>query len=466
MHTGTAGRGYALAPGELRDWLMDPPGVSVSGQLYAVAEQVAILNGTHGGDRDLGKLMASFQATATRLVCAACTELRTASHPLDGEYRLLARSADFLLHELARGHERLVRLQSDRVFVLGLRRRIASHLLAAVGCLAQRLSIANLIHADPPKGTWEELHRLYGLARASSLQRVPVGRDCVEAAYCRALLTSFADPRRMQPDDLACVEALLAEHASANCRITGALPGGGTMGQFLVTAGHDAPGRPIARGASTILPKDLVLDCSRLVEALMRQASTARLQGAMTRDLAESLVRHWGAMTSRKFRRLRSFARVELVVGVGPISARLGAPDGQGTGAPSSKWMVVNESARGYALMHVSGPCVALRVGDVVGMFDGRDCRVCLIRWILSNDAEHLEVGVEELSASPAPVSMSLPGAGIGRECPALMLPAIERLGQPAMVLSQAGGAATGLRPGELVAQTATVRMFRVASKP
>ena len=427
---------YSLAPAELRDWLSDPPGVSVAGRLHAVAEQVAILNLAHADSRNVGRLVATFQIAAERLVTEAFGQLRSASHPLGGETRLLARNADFLLQELARAHERQFRVHSGRVVLLGMRRRLATPVISAMRCVALRLSIVNRIHADAPRGTWNDLHRLFHMARDRGIERVRVASRSAEGEYCRALLTAFANPRRMTQEEMDGVEALLSEHLTSGCRITPAQPGAHVSGRFLVTADLDVPGRPVARFGVSPTSTELVLDCTGLLETLLERRSAIGSYRSLERVQVEGLVRHWGTMTSRRCRRLRSCARVELVVGAGS--------DGLESGAATSRWMVINESANGCALMHIAGPCASLRVGQVVGLSDGRMRRNCMVRWILSNDAEHLEMGLEELlptkrlDASPmmqslgrhdAPSAESgiLPGRQSSRTSPARTSPATSR---------------------------------------
>lgn len=46
-----------------------------------------------------------------------------------------------------------------------------------------------------------------------------------------------------------------------------------------------------------------------------------------------------------------------------------------------------------------------MRIGKIVGIFSPATpgCHICVIRWALSNHAEHVEIGLEELSAAARP---------------------------------------------------------------
>ncbi|EKE16563.1 MAG: hypothetical protein ACD_10C00912G0001, partial [uncultured bacterium] len=64
--------------------------------------------------------------------------------------------------------------------------------------------------------------------------------------------------------------------------------------------------------------------------------------------------------------------------------------------------MVTNESPDGYALMHISGNTNGLHVGDIIALQALGEhvetpaaWHVCLIRWAISENPEHIELGLE-----------------------------------------------------------------------
>ncbi len=92
-------------------------------------------------------------------------------------------------------------------------------------------------------------------------------------------------------------------------------------------------------------------------------------------------------------------------------------------------WNVANESSRGFALTYVSGAIDAVKIGEIVGIFSHATpgCHVCVIRWILSNGAGEIEIGLEELTAAARP---------------AMVRTLSDRaLGEPALLFSDAHGA-------------------------
>jgi hypothetical protein len=160
-------------------------------------------------------------------------------------------------------------------------------------------------------------------------------------------------------------------------------------------------------------------------------------------DLLRRLVRHWTASASRQYSRLRRHARVDLCVGLHGIWRFLRQAGGD-DGTPSSEWMVNNESPGGFALMHVSGPVEPVKVGEVLGVRsrDSDRVHICVVRWVLSDSPEHVELGLEELSPNAKPVSIARlatsGGAAAGTE-PGLLLPEIPALKRAAAILTMPG---------------------------
>ena len=120
---------------------------------------------------------------------------------------------------------------------------------------------------------------------------------------------------------------------------------------------------------------------------------------------------------------------------------------GEAANVNVSTWMVTNESPEGYAVMHVAGNTGALSVGNVVAIRTDSDqnWQICLVRWALSENPEHLELGLQILAPKAVPAILAQPSHGTGTEhLRVLILPAIPKLrsGQTLVV-------ATGALPKE-----------------
>lgn len=134
--------------------------------------------------------------------------------------------------------------------------------------------------------------------------------------------------------------------------------------------------------------------------------------------------------------------------------------------------MVTNESPGGYALTHVSGRCEPIRVGEVVAVNTGETCHICVVRWVLSDNPEHLELGVQEFAPSATPIGLE--GENASESELALLLPEIPALRQPSAILAPYGQvdasrelliagdhARLRVRATRIVEQTLSVQMFQ-----
>ncbi|PKO90771.1 MAG: hypothetical protein CVU16_09200 [Betaproteobacteria bacterium HGW-Betaproteobacteria-10] len=94
------------------------------------------------------------------------------------------------------------------------------------------------------------------------------------------------------------------------------------------------------------------------------------------------------------------------------------------------EWMVTNESPDGYALMHISGETNDLHVGDIVALKPLGEYvetpttwHVCLIRWAISENPEHIELGLELLAPRAIAAEIAHPSTLAAGKIAALILP-------------------------------------------
>ncbi len=79
--------------------------------------------------------------------------------------------------------------------------------------------------------------------------------------------------------------------------------------------------------------------------------------------------------------------------------------------------MVINESPDGYALMHIHGPKDAISVNNLVAIelpsgnnLPAPNPAIAIIRWVLSENPEHLEIGLQVLATQGFAVNVVLTG--------------------------------------------------------
>jgi len=484
----TGNQHFALSRTELREWLGALPADNATEAAACLVQQLSAMNRTSLPARARIEFADLFRDRIDALLPVLEADLALATLPLSGRRREAAAATEQLLVELGYAYKSGLVALSDRFFGIGIRGRLHAALLPAMRALARRLASAYRIYAANPKTVWQELHLLFQLAARHGLAEAPLpgSVDTPSSVYRQALLLAFAVPHKLMQGDVDRILAYLARFADRT-RLASPSPDAVGPGAFLIRPNRDAPGFAIARfHHAASRPDDLVLNCRPLVELLLDQIDKLEAgvpaggigmppeaDAPIYRDLLQRLARHWGNVATRQFGRLRTHARVELQVGLRAIWRSLrqeGQPEA--AGAESSAWMVTNESPGGYALMHVSGRCEPIRVGEVVAVDTGETSHICVVRWVLSDNPEHLELGVQEFAPSATPIGLE--GENASDSGPALLLPEIPALRQPSAILAPYGqvdasrdlliagtNARLRVRATRIVEQTLSVQMFQ-----
>ncbi len=389
---------------------------------------------------------------AERVLGELLEALADVSIPLGDEARGTAQTTDTLLTELAYSYKLLLMEQSRRLFGLASSGRAQLPVVRAMQLLSQRLLLSYRVHASPPRTVWLELHALYQFAlRRGFTQRgasddgpTPLG------IYREALLIAFAEPLKFMAGDLD--QALAWVRQFGGRALLATAPGQtGGRGTFLIREQRDAPGNPLSkRSQSAMQPRDLILNTQPLRDVLSEQL--ARLDAGETagqvslatshcsidvHDLLSRLARHWGGAVNRRHERSFTTGRVDLHVGIGGIWQFLrGTAD---AAIEPSEWLITNESAGGFALALERGHVEPIRVGDVVGLRPrlSESCHICVVRWVRSDHARHIELGLEEIAPAARAVSIrKLRGEENRNPEPVLLLPEVPQAGAEPAILA------------------------------
>jgi hypothetical protein len=341
--------------------------------------------------------------------------------PLQAEDRAMARVTSDLLGQLTASYQTLFSEQSRRLFGFASSGRALLPVVRSMQLFTTRLALCYRTYSSPPKGAWTDLHELYQFAARRGLahRTLPGEMASPISVYRRALLTAFANPLQFLPGDLDLVELLITELGGL-AHLGFAMDRRPHVGLFVVKPQRDLPGYAVSKRHHPVPHHhDLLLNSAPLAEALAAKITHLADGGAVghlgfpphvdaerARALLARLLTHWGAVSQRRFNRLRTHARVGVCVGIEAIWTFLNSPDDQPE-APT-EWTVTNESPRGFALMHVSGPITPIRVGEVVGLRarEQRMCHICVVRWVLSDNPQHLELGLEEIAPNARPVQL------------------------------------------------------------
>jgi hypothetical protein len=483
---------FALSVTETQDWLASLPRHNAVEAGRCILEQVAALNRSRTPVRERLVLTALLRDYAEQLLPDLDSQIAGAHVPLQPKPRAVARLIDDLLREFGSAYKLAVAEIQERWFKFGLARRLHLPITRALQMLSRRLVLAHRIYAPAPPGVWLEMHALFKLASEHRIEKLSlaVANDSPLAIYRGALCLNFAAPHKLMQGELDLALDFLA-HSGDLAVFIAAVPLDPVDGLFVVQTERDSPGvswskRHARNHGTTLGPDELVLNTSRLADRAIQllelaeelpqqqtQPESDRRHGA---DLLRRLVKHWTASVSRQYSRLRRHARVDLCVGLHGIWRFLRQPD-DANGLPSSEWMVNNESPGGFALMHVSGPVEPVKVGEVLGVRsrDSDRVHICIVRWVLSDSPEHVELGLEELSPNAKPVSIARlatsGGVAPGAE-PGLLLPEIPALKRAAAILTMPGSLdsssefhlgepAWRARTTQLVEQTRSLALFQ-----
>lgn len=322
--------------------------------------------------------------------------LREARVPLANDVRNHARLLDTMLAGLAASYRILLLELSRRLFGLASSGRALLPVFRTMQLLKRRMILAHRLYSTVPKGIWQEMHELHQFAlRRGLAHRAPTDLpDTPSTLYRTALLTAFVEPQRLIRNDLERLLDLVEQYVSD----TQLAPWRGqpaAAGTFIVKPQRDAPGSFVGRHRSPAAQQgDLVFTCSSMFEKLDHAAASSPNEAPLIAEIKKRL----SSMPARQRNRLRTHARVEIYVGLGQTWQFIsGEKDERARG----HWIVTNESRNGFALMHSGGPAEHIGVGDTVGLHagNGRSCHLCLVRWVLSDNPEHIEVGLEEISS-------------------------------------------------------------------
>lgn len=378
--------------------------------------------------------------------------LDAATVPLGTRVRSAADLADELLIELAYAYKTLLMEQSRRLFGLASSGRAQVPVVRAMQLLAERLALSYRMYATPPRGVWLEIHALYHFALRRGFAQRGIEATGVTPLdiYRQALLLAFAEPLKLMRGELDIVREWIERHGD----LAELLPANGSRngqhGAFLVKTQRDQPGHSLSkRQQGNAQANDSILCTAGLAELLREQSSRLAKDKTPERigrpeswdvdtvDLLRRMARQWDSTPARRYERLRTHARVDVHLGIDGIWQSLNAVDSQRVHA--SEWIITNEGAGGFALVHDQGDIDPIRVGDVIGIRMERDdnVHVCVVRWVLSDHPGHIELGVEEMAPTAHAVSIRQLCDEIGRNPePVLLLPEVHALNQAPAILA------------------------------
>ncbi len=506
-------------PKQVKEWLdMLPMGHPFEASRTA-RDGLATLNRQKVAPDQRLKLLELYQATIHNLVPAVEELYSGVPLPLPEKSRQAANLARDLQVELAYGYKIVLLELVGKRLSFGANKLLPQAVEGALSALGNILVVCYQTYAPTPAGIWSEMHQLYRFAAQQDIHDEVLEGSAstrIGHTYKQALLLALADPYRLMQGEVGKTLEYL-ERFGNQAQLLPMAAATSSAGLFLVRLDSDKPPRPLPQdSAATDARTDLLFNTVDLARLLHQQLT--RLEAGephKTLDLPESakgpnypglmrrLIRHWGIAPKRHFNRIRNDATVDICVGIraihyflsgkapfqppetvaqgeGDITVATAGPAPNSTASQtfdSTRWEILNESAGGLAVRKVSDDPVQIRVGEVVGLNAGHGdaWNVGAVRWVQSDNPEHLEVGIQMLAPS-AVAATAKPTIASAAELtqPALLLPEMPVLKQPAALLVPRGtyhnlreyhlgqdGNMKAVRAIKLLEQTASYEMFQ-----
>lgn len=485
-------------PKQVKEWLDALPLANSQDAGRKLADAITTVNSVKLGDEARLKLLELYRDTARMLLPALQQLYAGKPLPLPEKNRQAAALTRELLSELANGYKLVLLDLISRRISFGANKLVTLAVARAIECLSGILNVCYEIYGPTPAGIWAELHQLYGYAAQQNVHEIPIAegeKTSINDLYKHVLLIALADPYRLLQGQLADVREYLVRFGRhALLQPLGRAEN--THGLFLVRLDDDKPPKALAHHSGvTDARTDIILNTVPLARVLHQHVQALDANTPLTklglpqaakqpsyREMLKQMIKQWGIAPKRVFNRTPAQNRMFLCGGISSLHRALSQDDIQSTlgdepetnitlqvsdGLQSNgnyqtfnctSWQVVNESAGGVALANEPGSYAKIKVGDIIGV--GTDKAgawgVAIVRWMQSNTENNFELGAQMLAPQAEAIAIKpLISAPDALFQPALLLPEVAALKQPARIVA-ARGSFQPMREFEVRTQSVT----------
>lgn len=444
------------------EWLAAAHGATTAADVPVLRQHLETLRAAQLPPTRRMQLLDFLYDHAVRVVDLLLPAMRHISLPVSRKSRQEIRSIQDVLENLCRDYLALLRSEVHSPGEAFLRAPEAP-LWRAIHCLSLHLMTSHLAGSPAEVGVWRMLHDAYALAGRYQVEekKIPRQERTVQELYLSSVLLGCSQPTSFTTEELEFIGEYVAVCGDAVTLSRQALAG--RQGLFWIDPQRDVPAQALSRRSPPpetdvwFFAGDLAAQRAKdHLEALESGCSANQLdlppfaETPAGKGVLRRLVERWGQPPKRKFPRRRHATRAKLCAGLHELW-RLLETSGNAPVA-LSEWMIINESPQGWAMMHLSGRTDHLRVGDLVAICLEEESvgsepvwHVCMVRWALSENPEHIEVGIQILAPSAAAAVFALSGCAPDESArgKALLLPRI-----PPLWPTEALAVRTGLLKG------------------
>ena len=369
--------------------------------------------------------------------------------PVPRKTRPLIRHLQELLGSLADG----LRITPE---LAGTHTEIGEALYRRLRVLGQQLLISHLAGSPAMKDVWQQLHETYAAALhpGPTSASIDALRKPLQNAYFSAVLLGCAQPASFTSQEIGFVaEYLTGLVDEVDCCAPADVS---DPALFWIESARDTPAMAWSRKPAPPETKISVFSCRQIVAVVKGQL--ARLEAGVAADalglpvfagsaagrgVLRRLIQYWGEPGKRRFPRRHQNYRGVLCHGLDNLWRlfRSSSP----ALAETSNWMIINESPDGCAIRHLSGKTANLAVGEIAAIRRESDDRwqTGIVRWALSENQEHLELGLQILSAQAFSAVLAQPSKRDEPDCrplqEVLLLPKIKDVRNTELLVAAAG---------------------------
>jgi hypothetical protein len=481
-------------------WLAQPPAEDPLRDLVPLRSHLAAVDDMGVAPLQLLRILELFQPRVNAVNTVLKPLLRDAALPVDRRLRTIAQGLLDVHGRIAAAYSTVMH-QADGKRLQTLHRNPTSLCALALGNLLHQMEVALLVSAPPPPDMWRQAQAIYHwtMAAVPHDSTLPEGANAVLRQLQTMLALAAAQPESFTPVEIDFLLAYLREHAG-QLELADALPTTGSKKTwYWVNAERDQGPCAVARRIPPETGANVCFSCRELGLAALEQIERLeageppqalgleeRAADPAVRQALHRAASRWVLPPKRHMARRGSAGRVQVCTDLpalwrhqrGATSAVANA-----VGITSTNWMMLNESAGGLAIMHVSGDIHGIAAGSALAVqpADDQPWGLCLVRWARSDNPEHLELGLELLAPAAEAVRLvrhdrregqtaedvtiegfrlaPLPATQRGESL--LATPGIHRSGTFTLVSESAGRIQlTDCTPGTLLLQTASVELF------
>ena len=323
-------------------------------------------------------------------------------------------------------------------------------------CIAWQIEINHLVASPATIGLWFQLHSAFSTAQKFALENTPGPNDgpSIRRLYSNILLAAIAQPASFSSAELKFIREYIESSPLALELVK--TPPHGSTGTFWIDPDKDFPAHALIRRPPASEAGILYFSCDAMTQrATQHLADLENGLTAATLDIPAFAETHagrgtlrrlgflWGKPAKRRFPRRRQSYRAQLYSGLDKLWQLIKTPEAK---LDSSEWMVINESPDGYSLMHMSGQTDDLRVGDIVALLPQGESaeskpvwHICMIRWAISENPEHVEIGLQLLAVKAIAAEIAQTDAPEIGTTAALILPQTLPLRQAELLVVPTG---------------------------